>query len=70
MFETSLRFCRRHMHWELSAAQVIAQWSGRIQDQAAVGDQLPTLLHGRRFADQFEVVDVDAENQLQWPIEK
>jgi len=68
MFQPSLRFSGRHMHWELTAADVISKWCRRVQDQAAVGDQVQTLLHGGLFANQFEVIDVDTENQLEWSV--
>ena len=46
MFQTSLRLSRRHMHWELTAAEAIALRGGRSQDKAAVDIQFPALLHG------------------------
>ena len=46
MLQASLRFCRRHMQGELSAAEVVALLSRQVKDKAAVGYQFPPLLHG------------------------
>ena len=70
VLEAPLGLSRRHVYRELSAAKVVAQRSGRIQDKAAAGYQVPSCLHARLFADQLKVIDVDAENQLQFPVEE
>ena len=62
-----LCFCWRQVHWELAAAEVIAQRSGRVQDKAASGYQTPTIFQAALLTNKLEVVDVDAENQFELP---
>mgnify|MGYP005667906253 CR=1 FL=1 len=64
MFKSSLRLSRRDVHWKLSAAKIISEWRRRIKDEAALGYQLPSLFHAFFPADQFEVVDVDAQDKF------
>ena len=58
------------MHWELSAAKVVPEWSRRIKDKAAVDDELPTFFERSLSAHKFEVVDVDAQNELEPSVEE
>ena len=58
------------MYWKLSAAKIISEWRRRIKDEAAVGYQLPSLFHAFFPADQFEVVDVDAQDKFETPMKE
>ena len=58
------------MHWELNAAKVVPEWCRRIKDKAAVDDELPALFERSLFAYKFEVVDVDAQHELEPAVEE
>ena len=58
------------MHWELSAAKIVPEWCRRIKYKAAVDDELPALFERSLLAHKFEVVDVDAQDELEPSVEE
>ena len=58
------------MHWELSATKIAPEFCRGIKYKAAVDDELPALLERSLFAHKFEVVDVDAQDELEPLVEE
>ena len=68
MFQPALSLCCWEVYRELATSKVVSQRRRRVEDQAAVGYEVPPFLHILDFAHEFEVTDVDREDQLQLPM--
>ena len=68
MFRPLLNFLKCQRNRMLSASQVFLEWLGRIQFKAFVPHQLPCLAKRILASSKLEVVNIDAQDDLQFGV--
>ena len=70
MFQTALLFGWRDVYRELPAAEIVTERSRWVQNKTAACNELPTLFEVSLFSDEFEIVNINTEDQFEPTVEK